>query len=107
MKKIILLMTCCVALVVAHSQSLDPFFAGKGYTAVNFAVGNFYNEGSGQVLRKSDGTYFVLFYVNGYSVLSHHFSNGAFDPNFGMGGYSQTVGVFQAKATLQPDGKII
>lgn len=107
MRQLILLLNFFFILTATYSQPLDPSFAGNGYTAVDFPAGNFYYENSVQVLRKSDGTYYVLFQVNGFPVLSHHFSNGNRDPNFGSSGYSKTINITDTKATLQPDGKVV
>ena len=105
MKKSYLFLISLLVFTGTYSQSFDSSFAGKGYTAVNFVSGNFNNEGAGQVLRKSDGTYLVLFQVNGYAILAHYLANGdGLDLNFGTAGYSQSVFVSQAKAALQPDG---
>ncbi len=56
---------------------------------------------------QSDGHYIVVFEVNGYTVLARYCSNGAMDTKFGTGGYSDPVPIFQSKAVLQSDGKIV
>ena len=71
MRKLLLLSMAVITQVVIYGQSLDPSFAGKGYKEVNFVKGNFQFEGADQILQKNDGTYFVLYRVNGYTVLSH------------------------------------
>lgn len=107
MRKIILLLASFVAAFAASSQSLDPSFAGKGFKSFDFLTGNFYYENTGQVLVKPDGSFFVLYTVNGFAVVSHYFANGNRDGSFGNGGYSQSVDVTEPKAALQSDGKIV
>lgn len=107
MRKIILLVTSFTTALVANCQSLDPSFGGKGYKSFDFLTGNFYYESGGQALRKADGSFFVLYQVNGYTVFSHYSSNGERDAAFGNSGYSQTLSITEARADLQPDGKIV
>lgn len=106
MRKIFLLLIIATAFA-AHSQSLDKSFNGKGYNSFDFATGNFYYESGGQVLRKPDGSFFVLYTVNGYAVVSHYFADGDKDNAFGAGGYSQPITITEPKAALQQDGKIV
>ncbi len=56
---------------------------------------------------QKDGNYIVVFEVNGYTVLARYCRNGAMDTKFGTGGYSDPVPIFQSKAVLQSDGKIV
>ena len=107
MRKLLLLSMAVITQVVIYGQSLDPSFAGRGYKEVNFVKGNFQFEGADQLLQKSDGTYFVLYRVNGYTVLSHYFANGERDAKFGTAGYSQSLALSDVSAALQGDGKII
>jgi uncharacterized delta-60 repeat protein len=109
MKKILLCFMASLALLHAYSQagSLDHCFAGKGWTASIFSKGNLYDEIGGQVLVQKDSNYIVVFEVNGYTVLTRYFKNGAMDTRFGTGGYSDPVPIIQPKAVLQRDGKIV
>src|SRR5437763_1289993 len=107
MKKILLCFMASFVLLNAYSQagSLDPSFAGKGWTATDILPGNLYNETGGQVLLQKDSNYILVFEVNGYTVLARYCKNGAMDTRFGTGGYSDPVQIFQTKAVLQSDGK--
>src|SRR5438128_388470 len=109
MKKILLCFMVSFALLNAYSQagSLDPSFAGKGWTATDFLKGNLYSETNGQVLVQSDSNYIVVFEVNGFTVLTRYCRNGIMDTKFGTGGYSNPVQITQSKAALQSDGKIV
>src|SRR4051812_24523060 len=109
MKKILLCFIAFFALLHAYNQagSLDPSFAGKGWTATDFMKGNLYQEFGRQVLLQNDGHYIVVFEVNGYTMLARYCSNGAMDTRFGTGGYSDLAPITQVKAALQSDGKIV
>src|SRR5690349_10683227 len=107
MRKIILLLVIFTIVLAVNSQSLDPSFAGKGYQSFGFLTGNFYYENGGQVLRKPDGSFFVLYQVNGYAVVSHYSASGDRDASYGNAGYSQSTDITEAKAALQSDGKIV
>src|SRR5438309_1746802 len=109
MKKILVCFIAFFTLLHAYSQagSLDHCFAGKGWTATDIIKGNLYSEFGRQVLLQNDGHYIVLFEVNGYTMLARYCSNGAMDTRFGTGGYSDPVQIFQSKAALQSDGKIV
>jgi uncharacterized delta-60 repeat protein len=108
MKKILLCFMAIFAILTAHSQagSLDPSFAGKGWTTTDIKKGNLYNEYNGQVLLQKDTGYIVVFEVNG-TMLTRFCRNGATDTKFGTGGYSDPVPIYQSKAALQSDGKIV
>jgi uncharacterized delta-60 repeat protein len=109
MKKILFIFIAIFALIHAYSQagSLDPTFAGKGLTAADIKRGNLYSETGGQMLLQKDSSYIVVFEVNSYTVLTHLGKNGTIDTKFGTGGYSDPAPIYQPKAVLQSDGKIV
>jgi uncharacterized delta-60 repeat protein len=110
MKKIFLFFISLLAWFSAHSQagSLDPSFAGKGWTTTNFSTGNVLDEEGSQVLLLNNGTYLVLFETRNYAMLARYLSkNNALDKSFGTGGYSAPIKLQRPKAALQSDGKIV
>jgi uncharacterized delta-60 repeat protein len=110
MKKIFLFFLSLFALLSAHSQagSLDPSFAGKGWTTTNFSTGNFLDERGRQVLLQNNGTYLVVFEISDYTMLARYLSkSNALDETFGTRGYSVPILIQRPKVALQSDGKIV
>jgi uncharacterized delta-60 repeat protein len=110
MKKIFTSTIALLALCIAYSQdgSLDPSFAGQGWTTTEFTKGNFYSEYGRQVLLQTNGTYIVVFEVNGYTLLARYLTkNNTLDASYGTDGYSLPVNLQYARAALQSDGKLV
>src|SRR6476619_4173936 len=110
MKKIYLCTIALLTLFFAYSQdgALDPAFAGKGWTTTEFTRGNFYYESGRQVFLQTNGTFIVVFNINGYTVLARYLTkNNTLDISYGTEGYSEPVHLEYAAAAQQTDGKIV
>jgi uncharacterized delta-60 repeat protein len=110
MKKIYLCIIALLTIFYAYSQdgSLDPAFAGKGWTTTEFTRGNFYYESGRQVFLQTSGTYMVVFNIKGYSLLARYLAkNNTLDISYGTDGYSVPVHLEYAAAAQQTDGKIV
>lgn len=104
MKKLLLFFSLLTCLLQAHSQpgSLDPSFAGKGWTLSTIA------ERSTDVLTLKEGSIIVVLEINRSStVLARYLPNGTLDNSFGTNGYSEASHMWNASAVLQSDGKIV
>src|SRR4051794_8938217 len=109
MKKIFLFLVLSFALLNTYSQagSLDPSFAKKGWTDLQFLKSNLLNENGGFTVMLKSGKYLVVFDVNGLTVLARYSSSGALDGTFGKGGYSAPIPMTGPTVALQSNGKIV
>jgi uncharacterized delta-60 repeat protein len=83
--------------------SLDPTFGNNGIMVFP----------AGRVLTAPDGSYYLIKrqddMVTGISwtTVAKYFRSGTLDPAFGMGGYTQLIGVEGVHARVQDDGKLV
>ena len=79
MKKIFLFLVLSFSFLGAYSQagSLDPSFAKKGWTDLQFKKRNSFDENEGSVIMLKGGKYLVAFDINGLTVLVRYSNSGA------------------------------
>src|SRR5215212_1017579 len=107
MKKLYSIGISVFILLNANSQSLDPSFNGKGFTTIDFLKGNINNEVNGQILPQSDGSFIVLFQLNGFTIYGHYSSDGELDKSFGKEGFSEPLAISEARGAIQSNGKVV
>lgn len=109
MKKLLLLCLYLLGGLYAHSQagSLDPGFAGRGWTYTDFIKSNNYEETGLQVLLQADGSYILLLQAGSAALLTRYLADGTSDLGYGTEGFSARARMQPAGAARQPDGKIV
>lgn len=109
MKKLFLFFLLLAGLLGAHGQagSLDPTFAGKGWTLTDFLKGNSGTELGQEVLTQHDGSSIIVFDRNRYVMIARYLPDGTLDMSFGEEGFTTAVDMTYATSLLQPDGKIV
>jgi uncharacterized delta-60 repeat protein len=111
MKNIVLLFMLAPFYFSASGQAgnLDPAFGMGGVVHTNFSRNEktVVNK-SMQVLPLADGSSYLIIQIGeSYTYITHRLPDGSADGRFGDAGYSAPLVMQNAKAVIQPDGKIV
>jgi len=94
--------------VYPQAGKLDPSFGQGGVVFTDFgATVNINGNVCKRILLSGDGSFFLVFESNEQSMITHRWSDGSLDKNYGHDGYSSSVFMREPNAVLQPDGKIV
>jgi uncharacterized delta-60 repeat protein len=114
MKTLILfscLFFCSVQCCIAQRCNPDSSFGTNGIASTGFGFSYDYNYASygQQVLTQPNGSIFVVLDIRGTGEtrIAKRLSTGYPDVSYGIDGFSSPVNIRDAKATIQPDGKIV
>ncbi|HEY0678177.1 MAG TPA: delta-60 repeat domain-containing protein, partial [Chitinophagaceae bacterium] len=90
-----------------QAGSLDPSFGDNGIVRNNFVLSNTSGNTCRQILLHPDGSFYLVFDMNGQTFVTHRLANGTVDAGYGENGYSVPVRMTGPSAEMQPDGKIV
>ena len=99
----VLTTTCCFP----QSGILDPTFGNRGIVRSNLDSNYNYTLQGRKVLTLADGSFYLVFYANGNTLIEKKLPNGITDSSYGINGYSLPLSVNFFAAALAPDGKVV
>jgi uncharacterized delta-60 repeat protein len=110
MRKLSLALLFVAAFLAGKGQagSPDPSFGNQGLVRTDFGSAvSVAQHLCYQVLLHPSGSLYVVFDLNGQTFVARYLSDGTLDAGYGTGGYSAPVPIRDARAVMQPDGKIV